>query len=381
MFLCLTTLLVFICDYCEGSDQDMSAMAKVIRKNGFHGLLMTGLTGTSVHRRTKLVKLFMKEMIYVGLWSKDPVTTKLLIFVDDPKDLSEHFELLAGRKVETTIVYIDYKTTDRILEELMTPFQRNSMFVVASPTTTGLQWKEVITLNKESKAVVNRVEIRRNLKFKMENSLLGKWTLKSINMDWEPFVALNNCNKLDYCDSHGLVPDLIDLSARLINFSRIEVQDISKDWGLSSISTGNLTGLVGKVIDGTFPVCFNSWALTADRSMVLDYSLFLRERTMLLIVPTKQSFAYDFLFKPFVLEARLMTFAVACVTCALAFTIKRFLWDYEDRTSYRIVLLTGGLFFVMTNTYLSAGKFTDVHLKLYIDKVFPTFLTNPFPQF
>ena len=83
---------------------------------------------------------------------------------------------------------------------------------------------------------------------------LNGMKIRSLDLDWDPFVRIQNCDDNERCEVHGFSIDLVDLVARRLNFTYESTREPTGLWGhmddFASPFNENWSGVMGGVITG-----------------------------------------------------------------------------------------------------------------------------------
>ena len=113
-------------------------------------------------------------------------------------------------------------------------------------------------------------------------------SLKSISLDWYPYIELSECEtnsgskatELQCSEAKGLYPSISEALETALNFTMTNSREPSGNWGSNilskllennSVSIGNTSSVMTKVLAGAYDVSFAPWSLNSDRAKLVEY--------------------------------------------------------------------------------------------------------------
>ena len=166
---------------------------------------------------------------------------------------------IVSRKILSCIVIMtkSMSTTDRKsfvtqLDEL----GKNSMFYwvhsMENQILNDTFWYRVITINGQTRAIINQLQFRNRTRIKEEYDLQGIHLL-SMSLSWNPYFLLFDCNDQGkQCKSEGYLKNLMDGLGTLMNFTWESHKEVNNDWGIVPNANGDWVGVEGNVLNGTY---------------------------------------------------------------------------------------------------------------------------------
>ena len=117
-----------------------------------------------------------------------------------------------------------------------------------------LQWHQVITLR--TGISVNKIQFLAGNIIDDSYFDLNGLKIRSLDLDWEPYVQVLDCDSKKGCKVKGFIVDMVDLIAGQLNFTYESTKEPNGDWGFDMVDStaasinANWSGVMGGVITG-----------------------------------------------------------------------------------------------------------------------------------
>ena len=223
-------------------------------------------------------------------------------------------------------------------------------------------WYRALVIQNNEKIVVQSVEFlwRDSMMVKPLSDLEGN-TLGSFNLDWAPFITLENCTDEQLtCNALGMANDVAILVGNHLNFTISHFKDANGNWGLTPVAgfrnlSREWAGVLGLVVTGDFPMSLNSWRQTIDRHTILDFVPFSTEIFALALTPQQAEIDAELFLRPFTngsMKSVLLCIGLFVVLQSVLANCQK---DLTQFTGHRIFKTTMWLFFLLVHSYYSGA--------------------------
>lgn len=131
-------------------------------------------------------------------------------------DIKSFLLAMSMLPVRSSILYTTSqwsKSEETLVEAQLQGLAKQSMFYLAVPSTSGVNWYQVLTLR--SGYAMNKLQFFWESSKIIEDYDLNGLTIYSIALDWEPFATFKGCNSEGKeCSSSGYLIDFVDILSK-----------------------------------------------------------------------------------------------------------------------------------------------------------------------
>ena len=154
----------------------------------------------------------------------------------------------------------------------------------------------------------------------------------------------------------GVLPDLMNSIAPIMNFTWETLQPPDGNWGVfPKFGPFNLSGIwhgvMGGVVNGDFHVSLSQWTWNLPRRDILDFVTVYTERMILALTPRQPEVDMGLFIRCFRDEAWYASLIVISMVVVAVIIPFFFLDNFDNSNSVQISATTGWYFFVLLNAF------------------------------
>ena len=167
-------------------------------------------------------------------------------------------------KVKMSLLILNENEQD--ITKLVEPFasaKKNFFFYTVTLFKNELQWHQVIALR--TGFSVNKIQFLTDMIIDDSHFDLRGLKIRSLDLDWEPYVRIVDCDNNKGCKVNGFNIDMVDLIAGQLNFTYESTKEPNGEWGYEMLDgtaasiNANWSGVMGGVITGQYDMSLSSW--------------------------------------------------------------------------------------------------------------------------
>ena len=233
-------------------------------------------------------------------------------------------------------------------------FAKNSYFYLFTTSfTSNFKWYTIMTLNNSSQLIMNQIQFN-DLGQAVEDFNMNGYNIVGTALPWKPFIDIQNCDITGRnCQVFGIIPDMMDIWAKVYNFTWDTYRDVNNDWGYVDPVEGphsGTGGVMGDVFNGRYQVSFSSWHWKKERYFV-DFVPFSLDRIILCLAPKFPEVDTGLFIRPFRNDVwKCIGIFVGC-GLAILFIPYLFLNGWDNMKANHIIQISLWMFFFMVNSY------------------------------
>ena len=239
--------------------------------------------------------------------------TLVLVTSATSKYWKKYREIIASSKVMSCVVVCIGKLQNQAFKELETSLRtesENAFFYwigTNDENSNTSDWKQIISVKNSQTTLSTSMKFDSFGGVKQETNLQGLH-INCSTLSWSPWFKLTNCKGSSNtdCSGVGYLADAMNFLSVRFNFTWSCDAQPNRHWGgQQPISgpknaSGSWGGVVGNVVNGTYPLCISVWHHMDWRHEMLDYAFMGTGRKFIIAyLPSSSSYDIWLFIKPF----------------------------------------------------------------------------------
>jgi hypothetical protein len=305
----------------------------------------------------------------------------VIVASDIAKTWEIYLNMIAKTKIKRALVVLVTPVQEHQLQKMLHIVQRlseNMYFYLTLTKAEGdshRMWYHVISIKGNERALLQVVHFDKNGKI-VETYDMEGMHITCLTLSWSPYLTLSDCDSNGKnCESSGYLAEIMNSVGKRLNFTWHCDKERSNNWGIIQISgpsnsSGVWGGVIGGVVNGTYPICISMWANFESRIGLLDFVIGGRAtQNVMAFFPQMANFDRTLFLRPFTNEVWLII-GIVNLTIFACFSLTGWL-ALKLRTSCNSLRLVRSVTWL---SYLLNFVYYGGALKMF----FTAEITNPF---
>ena len=225
----------------------------------------------------------------------------------------------------------------------------SSYFYLVLDLPSGASWRKVITVKNVFFPVINPLRFD-DQQYIIEEYDMQGMTIRSMTLDWEPFLKQGNCDRFgEKCEATGVLRDMIGLMEDYYNFTMEYTMDLDGNWGttpeeLPANVSGKWGGVIGKTMSGErHQISVSTYLANYARKEMFEFVQVLSDRLILALSPRQRNYIFN-LALHFIIQCYVVK---GCVICTKNL-------DQNHATFYNMTVESKKLCFIFKGKFCSS---------------------------